>query len=107
MYGGSYEALINQNPSVNPEDTEELWQNACQKNGYQCLEIKQVVNASRDAQGLFHFVVEFQQADGSLFVLGPCCGASATETPPQSQFEYTVRVAGGIFLVADLPVFVP
>ena len=107
IYSGSYEPLLSMNPSIPPEDVKELWRNACLYNGYQCLEIKNVASASRDAQGFYHFVVEFKQKDGSLFVLGPCCGASATEMPPQSQFEYIVRCNNGIFSVVDPPVFVP
>jgi len=33
IYSGTYEALISQNPAVNPDDYEELWRNACQNNG--------------------------------------------------------------------------
>jgi hypothetical protein len=47
-------------------------------------------------------------SDGSLFVLGPCCGANETEMPPVSQFEYKVtRDASGQFVVMDLPPYVP
>jgi len=48
--------------------------------------------------------------DGSLFVLGPCCWSTETDFPPQSQFEFTVlRVpqTGNIYLVQQLPIYVP
>ena len=54
------------------------------------------------------FQVEFNNPDGSLFVLGPCCGADETEMPPVSQFEYTVsRKAEGKFVVMNTPPYVP
>lgn len=45
--------------------------------------------------------------DGTLFVQGPCCGATETEEPPQSQFTFTVKKADNRFLVEELPVYVP
>lgn len=107
IYGGQYDVLIYQNPHIPPDDVEALWRNACQNNGYQCLEIKNVISGRMDENGFYHFMVEFQQKDGSLFVAGPCCGASETEMPPQSQFEFTVRRDHGVFSVADLPVYIP
>ncbi|MCI0551542.1 MAG: hypothetical protein L0287_11345, partial [Anaerolineae bacterium] len=54
------------------------------------------------------FQVEFNNADGTLFVRGPCCGANETEMPPVSQFEYRVSMtAPGKFTVMDLPPYVP
>jgi len=56
----------------------------------------------------YHFTVEFGNEGESLFVRGPCCGANATDMPPQSQFDYrVVRDCKGKFLVLDLPVYVP
>jgi len=34
------------------------------------------------------FQVKFNNPDGSLFILGPCCGASETGMPPVSQLKY-------------------
>jgi hypothetical protein len=54
------------------------------------------------------FDVEFNNPDGSLFVRGPCCGATETEMPPESQFEYTVtKNAEGKFVVLNTPPYVP
>ena len=55
----------------------------------------------------FKFVVEFSWDDGSLFVRGPCCGASETDMPPQSQFTVLVIKVDDRFLVQQLPVYVP
>ena len=106
LYGGNYEGLRSMNPAIPADDYASLWKNGCALNGYQCLEIKSVLKASMDEQGIFHFVVEFKKNNVDLLVVGPCCGADATQMPPHSQFEFTVRRKNGMFLVLDLPVFV-
>lgn len=56
----------------------------------------------------FIFTVEFANPDGSLFVLGPCCGSTMTDVPPQSRFDFLVmRVPqlGNVLLVQTLPVY--
>jgi hypothetical protein len=45
------------------------------------------------------FTVEFTNDDGSLFVLGPCCGATEMEMSPKTQFVYTVKRVKDKFLV--------
>jgi len=42
----------------------------------------------------FRFIVEFKYDDGTLIMLGPCCGATETDMPPKSQFPYTVVRVG-------------
>ena len=107
LYGGDYEILQGWNPDVDPSDHVRLWERACEQNGLQCLLI--LSSSLMDLQGDTHiFQVEFSNPDGSLFVLGPCCGADETEMPPVSLFEYRVaRNAEGKFLVMDLPPYVP
>jgi len=75
--------------------------------GLQCLTIRRAT--FKNLQGdTYLFQVEFNNPDGSLFVLGPCCGANETEMPLVSQFEYKVtRNASGQFVVMDLPPYVP
>ncbi|NUM47136.1 MAG: hypothetical protein HUU38_20750 [Anaerolineales bacterium] len=107
-YGGSYEVLQGYNPELNPDDHAALFKNGCEFNGLQCKPIKTLVEQTEVSPTEFHFLVEFQNDDGSLFVLGPCCGATEEEMPPVSQFEYTViKSAEGAFLVQELPVYVP
>ena len=107
LYGGDYEGLASLNPVLNPADHAALWENGCQINGLQCLAVRSTT--LKEQQGrVFTFLVEFNNAAGSLFVLGPCCGASETEMPPESIFEFRViKTVGGHFKVLDLPVFVP
>ena len=107
LYGGDYEQLKIFSPEADHADHVKLWSNACDLAGLQCLEIRttEFIKLQGDT---YVFQVEFSNPDGSLFVLGPCCGADEIEMPPISQFEYKVaRNAKGKFLVMDLPPYVP
>ena len=107
LYGGSYETMQNWNPDIDPSDHLTLWHKACEQNGLQCLLARTVT--FKELQGdTYVFQVEFSNPNGSLFVLGPCCGANETEMPPVSQFEYKVtRNSNGKFVVLDMPPYVP
>jgi hypothetical protein len=110
LYGGSYEELIGLNPDTDPNDHAALLERACTINGYQCLRVKNIVQQAQDWPDTYTFTVEFANPDGSLFVLGPCCGATETDMPPQSRFDFTVMKvpqAGGMFRVQRLPVYMP
>jgi hypothetical protein len=107
LYGGDYEQLQVFSSGTDPSDHATLWANACERAGLQCLNIRTAT--FKNLQGDTHvFQVEFSNADGSLFVLGPCCGADETEMPPVSLFEYRVaRTSDGSFRVIDLPPYTP
>jgi hypothetical protein len=107
LYGGSYEQLQVFNPDADPSDHDTLWASACERSGLQCLTVRTAT--FKKLQGdTYVFQVEFNNPDGSLFVLGPCCGANETEMPPVSQFDYrVVRTAEGKFVVMDLPPYFP
>jgi hypothetical protein len=106
LYGGSYEQLIVFNTSMDPHDHAGLFAYACQ-GLLRCL-LPGTIQLKESTTDTYTFMVEFRNEDGSTFVLGPCCGADATQQPPQSQFIYTVtRSRDGQFLVMDLPVYVP
>jgi hypothetical protein len=108
FYGGSFYMLRNSNPPVDPKDYATLFQHACEINGLQCLQIKQVVNRDVISQFRFEFEVEFELPDGSLFVLGPCCGGNETDQPPKSRFKYPVVLdCHNRYFVMELPVYVP
>ena len=107
LYGGDYEALQVFNPQIDPANKVALWTWACDNKLLQCLEVRSATfkNLSGDS---YIFQVEFSNPDGSLFVLGPCCGATETEMPPVSQFEYTVsRNAEHRYVVMNPPPYVP
>lgn len=107
MYAGDISDLQYMNPSIDENDLETLWRNACTINGFQCLPIKRVLNVEKFSLNEYHLQVEFQNPDGSLFVLGPCCGASEEEMPPVSQFDMYVIERDGDYYVTSLPVLVP
>jgi hypothetical protein len=106
-YGGELTTLIDSNPDVDPADASALFEAACT---YQlrCLPVRSIVFARQIDTATFEFSVEFSNPDGSLFILGPCCGATETEMPPISQFDCAVEKTGaGKFEVLCLPVYVP
>jgi hypothetical protein len=107
LYGGEYESLQVFNPEIDPNDHTALWTWACENKLLQCLEVRSTT-FQKSAGDSYIFQVEFNNPDGSLFVLGPCCGATETEMPSVSQFEYTVsRNAEGKFVVMNTPPYVP
>jgi hypothetical protein len=107
LYGGEYEALQVFNPEIDPEDHVALWTWACDNQLLQCLEVRSAT--FKELRGdTYIFQVEFNSPDGSLFVRGPCCGATETEMPSVSQFEFRVsRNADHKFVVLDTPPYVP
>ncbi len=107
LYGGDYEVLRSMNPTISAGDDEALWRAGCELNGLQCLPVLRVLEKRKLSTNEFFFTLEFKDAQGKAFVLGPCCGANAEEMPPISSFEYRVSLKGGRFSVLDLPVFVP
>lgn len=107
LFGGDYEQLQVFNPEIDPNDHIALWTWACDNQLLQCLEVRSATFKQQVGDS-YVFQVEFSNPDGSLFVLGPCCGANETEMPPVSQFEYTVtRNPDGKFAVMNLPPYVP
>lgn len=107
FYAGTYETMIDHNPGIDPDDRIALWQNACTINGAQCLPVRSAAFQEKTGDD-YLFLVEFEKPDGTLFVLGPCCGGNETEIPPVSRFEYRVQeLADGTYVVLDAPVYVP
>lgn len=107
LYGGGYEELRVFNPEIDPSDHLMLWTWACENKLLQCLEVRSATLMHQES-ATYVFQVEFSNPDGSLFVLGPCCGSNETEMPPVSQFEYTVtKSAEGKFVVMNMPPYVP
>jgi hypothetical protein len=107
LYGGEYDQLQVFNSELDPNDHLALWTWACDNQLLQCLEVRSA--AFKELHGdSYIFQVEFNNSDGSLFVLGPCCGANLTEMPPVSQFDYTVsRNTEHRFVVMNTPPYVP
>jgi len=107
LYGGDYEQLQIFNADADPSDHAALWAWSCENSGLQCLKVRAAVLKLQQGNTQL-FQVEFSNTDGSLFVLGPCCGADETEMPPVSQFDYHLaRTSDGTFRVMDLPPYTP
>lgn len=108
LYGGSYQEMMDNNPTIAPDDRQALWENACTINGYRCDLVARTMEFKERIGDEYSFIVEFNNPDGTLFILGPCCGGSATDFPPVSQFTYRVKkLSNGKFVVLDMPVYVP
>lgn len=108
LYGGSYQELANNNPSISPTNYTSLFQAGCTLNGFVCnLMVRNFVREVQLSATDFRFTVEMQNPDGSLFVLGPCCGADPQKEPSWTQFDFLVKKVDGVFKVQDLPVYVP
>ncbi len=107
LYAGPLDDLRYMNPEMDPLDEAALLEAGCLINGLQCLALRRVTSVEQVDEGVFRFTVEFSNPDGSLFVLGPCCGASETEIPSRAIFGLTVRAQGDEYFVVDLPPYVP
>jgi hypothetical protein len=107
LYGGTYDSMRSNNPEIPPDDYAALWEAACTVQRPACLLVANIVEEESVAQDEYKFSVEFIWIDGSLFKLGPCCGATETEMPPVWQFPYTVRRIDGQFKVMEEPVYMP
>ena len=107
LTGGEYESLHVFNREIDPNDHVALWTWVCDNKLLQSLEPRSAELTHQESD-TYVFQVEFTNPDGSLFVLGPCCGANETEMPPVSQFEFTItQNADGKFVVMNTPPYVP
>jgi hypothetical protein len=106
-YAGEYETLISMNPVVDPSDHAKLWSNACQFNGFTCMQILRTTFLEYDDY-VFSFEVEFKLADGSQFSRGACCGENPESVESQATFIYRVlETTEKEYKVLDLPVYIP
>ena len=110
LYGGSFETMVEDNPSMDPNDHGGLFEAACTMNGAQCLDVRSALKDPAEAGtgGAYFFLVEFNQADGSRFSLGPCCGDNSAGAAAQTQFRFEVReMDDHQFRVVTPPVYMP
>ena len=105
-YGGDYEVLQGWNPPSARNDYAALFEGACQRL-IRCLKVRRIVREEAVSAAEWRLVVEFSNNDGTLFKLGPCCGATEEVMPTRTQFEYLVKKVDNRFLVMGLPVYVP
>ncbi len=108
LYGGDYQVFRDNNPDIPGDNYAGLFEAGCTVNGYLCnLAIRNEVHVAAISNDQFRFSVELQNPDGSLFILGPCCGASEEEFPSISQFDFIVKQSNQGFVILTLPVYVP
>jgi hypothetical protein len=106
-YAGGYDLLQEWNPGISGGDRVALLRNGCQVNGLMCLNVKSVLCERQIGPDSYVFLVEFENDDGSLFVRGPCCGASEVDMPSAWQFQSRVALVDGAYRVRNLPPYVP
>jgi hypothetical protein len=100
-FSGEYYWLRYWNPDVDPLDSSYLFERGCESNGMVCLPVRRVVKTSVISPGIYEFVVEFANPDGSLYRFGGC----SRETP-LNRTRWTYRVVldcHGQYLVQGLP----
>jgi hypothetical protein len=107
LYGGTYVPLWNRTDwRFALEDRVGVWRETCDLKLLQCLPVSGI-RPGEHTPTSFEFLVTFSNPDGSTFSVGPCCGATATEQPPVSEFSYSVIKSQGRLLVIGTPPYVP
>ena len=104
LYGGDISLLQTWNPDIR-DDLPALLERACTQNGLQCLIPRLITYRAPDSDGGYHFYVEFNNTDQTLFRQGPCCGE--TSGTPVSLFPFLVEKSASSLVVTDLPPYVP
>jgi hypothetical protein len=104
LYGGDISLLQTWNPDIGDE-LPALLERACTQNGLQCLLPRGITYRAPDNDGGYHFYVEFNNEDQTLFQQGPCCGE--TSGTPVSMFPFLVEKSANGLVVTDLPPYVP
>jgi hypothetical protein len=104
LYGGDTSLLQTWNPDIGDE-LPTLFERACTQNGLQCLFPRGITYRAPDNDGGYHFYVEFNNEDQTLFQQGPCCGE--TSGAPVSMFPFLVEKSANGLVVTDLPPYVP
>ena len=103
LYGDDVSLLQTWNPDLG-DNLPALFERACRQNGLQCLAPRSITYRAPEADG-YHFYVEFNNEDFTLFRQGPCCGE--TGGIPVSMFSFYVEKRSGGLAVTDLPPYAP
>lgn len=104
LYGGDFSLLQTWNPDIG-DDLPALLARGCTQNGLQCLLPRMITYRAPDNDGGYHFYVEFNNEDDTLFQQGPCCGETTGNL--LSMFVFFVEKSANGLRVADLPPYVP
>ncbi len=100
-----WETLENTSPEEEKTDKAKVLANYCQAMGT-CLKAA-VLETKKGTDDEYLLTVQFQNTDGTTFILGPCCGATEKEMPSKDKFEYVVKKINGNFTVLTPPVYKP
>lgn len=109
LHDGNYEAAVNHyegdytllkvlNPAEKNPDQATLFEDACDLDGFLCLEILEVTTAQKVAPHQYRFEVVFQNEDGSIYKHQTSNGLF------MSVFPFTVIEHGGDYFVQQLPI---
>jgi len=72
-----------------------------------CMKAEVLSVTAKKSNVQYSFVVQFIQGDGSVYVFGPCCGATEESMPSQKQFTFEVKKIDGIYKVITPPLYRP
>lgn len=94
LYGGDYESLIGNNPSVAKDDYAKLLENYCTINGGNIVKIDTIIEKTKISDAEYIYKLSFKYLDDTSFENG-------------KQIEYTVKKIDDSFKVMGLPPYIP
>ncbi|MGM0712061.1 hypothetical protein [Brevibacillus parabrevis] len=94
LYGGDYESLIGNNPSVAKDDYAKLLENYCTINGGNIVKIDTIIEKTKISDAKYIYKLSFKYLDDTSFENG-------------KQIEYTVKKIDDSFKVMGLPPYIP
>jgi len=80
-------------------------ENYCKATGT-CLKAK-VLEVKKATDDEYNLVVQFLNKDSSIYVFGPCCGATEETMPSKDKFDYKVKKINNTFKVLTAPLYRP
>ena len=107
LYGGNNGFFQACSPRVDLSDHEEHWRAGCGRCGLQCLKVRELEYAERMSDGRLRFLAKFSKENGEILVVGPCCGATEEEEPPDSIFSVFAEKSDSGYRVVSLPPYIP
>ena len=101
----SWEGFASFSLEEDRSDKAKVLKNYCEATGT-CLKAK-VIETQKGTNDTYDLVVQFLNTDSSIFILGPCCGATKEEMPSQDKFNFKVKKINNIFKVTTAPIYRP
>jgi hypothetical protein len=107
LYGGSYRFHLDHCFDIDPADYEKLWSAGCGRCGLQCFRVRDIEYQEKLVDGRLYFNVILVKKNGETLVIGPCCGETEEESPPDSIFKVFVKEYEDGYRVVSTPPFKP